>query len=150
MKGVGGVLDAENGNLGNNISNAINQLCTTWTQERTTCSGQGVIDSCADTAQLQQVGAGCARHWLRRGARPQPDNQSEDPDHSGLRPGCCSLPPANIRIVNLLGFFIDAPMAAPPSFDLRGILVLQPGLFSAGFGEVPSASSFLKIIQLIR
>jgi hypothetical protein len=41
-------------------------------------------------------------------------------------------------------------MAGPPSFDLRGILVLQPGLFSAGFGGVPNANSFLKIIQLIR
>jgi hypothetical protein len=41
-------------------------------------------------------------------------------------------------------------MSGPPSFDLRGILVLQPGLFSAGLGSVPTAASFLKIIQLIR
>jgi hypothetical protein len=41
-------------------------------------------------------------------------------------------------------------MAGPPTFGLSGILVLQPGLFSAGFGSVPSAASFLKVIQLIR
>ena len=55
-----------------------------------------------------------------------------------------------LEIANILGFFIAAPMAGPPSFGLTGILVTQPGLFSGGFGGVPNAASFLKVIQLIR
>ena len=150
VKGVGSDLDAENGNLGINISKAINDLYDLDPGAHYV-AGQGVIDSCADT--------GSCNKWVPD-ATGSGFHQVPDPSRR-ISPRILIIPVFDpvlffasggdtIRIVNLLGFFIDAPMAGPPSFDLRGILVLQPGLFSAGFGGVPNAASFLKVLQLIR
>jgi Flp pilus assembly protein TadG len=148
VSGVGATLDSENGNLGMNISKAINDLYDLDPGAHYV-TGQGVIDSCADT--------GSCNKWVPD-ASGNGFHQVPDPSRR-ISPRTLIIPvfdpviffaTGDIKIVNLLGFFIDAPMAGPPSFDLRGILVLQPGLFSAGFGGVPNANSFLKIIQLIR
>ena len=111
--------------------------------------GTGVTNSCADTASCNKL-------------VPRVNGNGFDvvPDPSRkISPRILIIPAfdpveffatGNIRIVNLLGFFIADHMEGPPSFDLTGILVTQPGLFSPGAGNVPTASAFLKIIQLIR
>jgi len=148
VKGVGSTLVAENGNLGNNIQKAINDLYDLDPYAHYV-AGQGVVDSCADTGSCNKLVADTSGNGFH--LEPDPSRR--------ISPRTLIIPvfdpviffaTGEIRIVNLLGFFIDAPMAGPPSFDLRGILVLQPGLFSAGLGSVPTAASFLKIIQLIR
>jgi Flp pilus assembly protein TadG len=149
-QGVGGNLLQQTGSLGTNIADTVNQLYALDPSAHYV-PGQGVIDSCADTRSCSKL----VPDDTGNGFHPVPD-----PNRT-ISPRILIVPVfdpvlffasggATIKIVNLLGFFIDAPMAGPPDFDLRGILVLQPGLFSAGFGSVPSAASFLKIIQLIR
>jgi hypothetical protein len=147
-QGVGESLDAESGNLGINISNSINAVYD-LDPGAEYVSGQGVINSCADTGSCNKL-------------VPRATGNGYDlvPDPSRtISPRILIIPvfdpvlffaTGEIRMVNLLGFFIAAPMEGPPSFDLTGILVTQPGLFTGGFGSVPNAASFLKVIQLIR
>jgi hypothetical protein len=145
-KGVGSELDAEHGNLGNNIPKAINDLYS-LDPGATYVPGTGVTNSCADT--------GSCMKWV-----PAGNGFIQVPDPSRrISPRVLIVPAfdpveffatGKIVVVNLLGFFIKEEMEGPPSFDLKGILVTQPGLFSAGMGNVPNAAAFLKVIQLIR
>jgi len=148
VKGVGSSLVAENGNLGSNIQKAINDLYDLDPYAHYV-PGEGVVDSCADTGSCNKLVADASGN----GFHTEPDPSRRISPRTLIIPvfdPVIFFATGEIRIVNLLGFFIDAPMSGPPSFDLRGILVLQPGLFSAGLGSVPTAASFLKIIQLIR
>ena len=54
-----------------------------------------------------------------------------------------------IRIVNLLGFFIWK-LEGPGDKEIHGILVTRPGVVDNTKGGVPGSASFLKTIRLIR
>jgi hypothetical protein len=51
-----------------------------------------------------------------------------------------------VRVVNILGFFVEGMTGQ----DVFGRLVMYPGEFTTGGGEVNEDASFLKTIQLIR
>jgi Flp pilus assembly protein TadG len=51
-----------------------------------------------------------------------------------------------LKIVNILGFFIDRMQGN----DVHGYLVTAPGLFVAGAGEVPNTAAFTFTIVLVR
>ena len=147
-QGVGQEIHEEMGNLGTNISKAINDLYD-LDPGATYVSGTGVTNSCADTGSCQK--------WVPK-VKGGGFTLAPDPSRK-ISPRVLIVPvfdPAEfeatgrIVIVNLLGFFIKEKMAGPPEFTLTGILVTQPGLFTGGLGTVPNANSFLKIIQLIR
>lgn len=147
VQGVGNDLIAENGNKGNPITKAVNDIYDLDPGAIYT-PGVGVTNSCANT--------GTCMKWVPSGSHYV---QVPDPNRR-ISPRVFIVPAfdpveynnnsEHIVIVNLLGFFIKDKMNGPPDFELNGILVTQPGLFGAGFGGVPNAASFLKIIQLIR
>ena len=58
----------------------------------------------------------------------------------------CPIGGRCIRVVNIIGFFVEG-MAGQ---DVMGRVVMYPGDFTTGGGEVSGGASFLKTIQLIR
>ena len=147
--GVGEDLIDQNGNIGNNVSQMVNELYNLDPGASFDTATGRVINTCADN--------GTCMKFVYTGNGNQ-TSLVPDPTRS-YSPRVLLIPvfdPAlffstgAIHVVNILGFFIEAPMAGPPNFDLRGTLVNQPGVLKPGAGSVPNAAAFAKVIHLIK
>jgi Flp pilus assembly protein TadG len=68
----------------------------------------------------------------------------------GVGPGTgsfdCPIGGRCVRVVNIIGFFVEGMVGQ----DVMGRVVMYPGDFTTGGGEVSGSASFLRTIQLIR
>jgi hypothetical protein len=61
-----------------------------------------------------------------------------------------------IKIVNIFGLFLlndpamGYPLPNPPQLEIWGAIVNEPGLLTAGGGDIPEDAAFVKVVQLIR
>jgi hypothetical protein len=145
--GVGDVLIDQNGNLGNNVSDAVNQLFEL--DDEAYFDGQKVVNSCADDGSCYKI------VYTGNG-----NQTAEVPDPGRTySPRILMIPvfdpvkffaDGTIEVVNVFGFFIEERMGNPPDFELRGTLVEHPGMIGDGAGTVPGSAAFLKVVRLIR
>jgi len=151
--GIDEVIPKENGNLGINVSNAVNMLYE-LDEGASWVGGVGghIEGRCAQTAE------GCP-HWIYT---PPNSFEMSNPSPQALSPRVLPLAVFNteapgydpssptITVDRIVGFFLTEPMAGPPNFDLYGVLTTEVGVLDSGAGEVPDDAGFLKVIQLIR
>ena len=115
-----------------------------------------VKNSCAKTRTCQK--------YVQTG--PNQFSLVPDPDRS-YSPRVMAIPifdpvhffaTGEIKIVNIFGLFLmndtshtpPYPLPRPPDLSIWGAVVNEPGLLSAGGGNIPEDAAFVKIIQLIR
>lgn len=131
--GVGDEVPVEPGNMIGPTSQGVRDLIALDPGATFNTTTKRVEDSCAGTQACPQYG-----HSPRIVAIPIFDTAAyEDGRQSGR---------VTIKIVNILGFFIDRIQ----SNDVYGYLVTVPALFSGNHGTLSNASAFAVDIVLVR
>jgi Flp pilus assembly protein TadG len=107
-------------------------------------NGEEIINSCVEDQS-------CMRYDTDGNLVPDPSRT--------ISPRVISLPvfdplvyqtTGEVRLVNILGFFLTTQFATPPNFNIRGILVTAPGMVLGGAGSIDPSAAFLFVLQLIQ
>ena len=147
--GVTDIVPQENGNMQGPTQQGVNDLIRL--DPNAYWNGQSIVNSCVNTGT-------CYAYDNNQNMVPNPN--------ATVSPRVVPIPlfdPAyyqstgQVRIVNIVGFFVEDPNRAynpppyfDPKFDVVGVLFNTSGLYDRGKGSIDPNASFAKVIMLVR